>query len=212
MSTSSRTRYSRLVTVEEIGEIGTFEVGAWAVFCFRRPDERTQTNCLNLCATMMSYYLHCEICVFNKDMTDTRSLEVTSETGRVVLGRRRYVRQNGVSPWNFVWAPLDPIHQRDMQTCLASLSGDDAKLFSSNRIFCFHLMSCCSITTTTCSETTMEVLHRVWGFQVPEIRFYSPDDVFKFVTLPQNRALLRVDDARAGKAPDYELRQTTTQQ
>lgn len=181
-----------------------FVVGAYGVFCFRRPDMRTQTNCLNVCATCTTFYLHCEICLVSADGKDMRSLVITSETRRVTFRRIPYLRnrQNARDqmPWTFVWFRLDDIRRARMQQCVNALAGANSKTFSPWRIFCFHCAACCAPETTTCSETTMEVIRNVWSQHIPGIQFYSPDDVFRYIR--EHADELGVDDSVAPNVPD----------
>ena len=195
----ARKQYARVPT-DAPAEEPPFEVGQWAVFCFRRPDDRTQSNCLNLCATMLTFYLHCEICVLNRDNTDARTLFITSESGRVTFARVRYVRADAPTPWLFLWARLSDGQRANMQICMESMSGDAAKVFSPWRIFCFHCACCFGAATTTCSETTMEVIDRIWHLRPVDAKFYSPDNVYAFVN--RHRAELGIVEQMTGRAPD----------
>lgn len=200
----SRKQYARLPTAEPPrateAEAAPFKVGSYVAFAWRGPCGHTQENCLNVCATMLTHWLHCEICILNEDNTDSRTLYITSESQRVRFAHVTYMRSDAPPPWLFIWVRLTDTQRVQMQVCVESMTGDDAKVFSSWRIFCFHLACCCAGDTTTCSEMVMEVIWRIWKLRPLNAKFYSPDNVRDFVM--QHRAQLGVVEALTNVAPE----------
>ena len=202
-----RGRYSRVPTSEAKDEGGGggssgFKVGYYVVFCFRQPDDRTQRNLLNTLATMTSFYIHCEVCVLNEEMTETRTLYITNQSEVVTFAHVDYARKDAPVPWVFVWCRLTEVQRNKMAAALLQLSGDHAKHFSTTRIYFFHCVACCCHSeTTTCSETTMTLIERVWDVIPGSVRFYSPDDVYKYVR--ENAAKLGVYEPMANRIPDH---------
>ena len=118
-----RGRYSRVPTSEAKDEGGGggssgFKVGYYVVFCFRQPDDRTQRNLLNTLATMTSFYIHCEVCVLNEEMTETRTLYITNQSEVVTFAHVDYARKDAPVPWVFVWCRLTEVQRNKMAAAL----------------------------------------------------------------------------------------------
>jgi hypothetical protein len=177
-----------------------FEPGYVVVFCFRRPCEKTNRNCLNKFALMASNYIHVEVCIYNREGNMTRSLFITEQTKTVKFATNEL---NDIDPktgsrlWDFIWVRLDNEDQvSKMKRSIYQLVGlYRPQRFSSCNIYCFYcfampcLPCCCCVgkrpKTTTCTRTTMEFIRDVWrdkNFTISRNLFsYTPDDVYEFI-------------------------------
>lgn len=160
-----------------------FVMGHLVCFCFRRPDPFTMSKILNGVTSCLSYYIHCDVCVVSADRTQTRTLYISADSGRVVFEPRVY--RDGM--WSFLWCRLTNERRAGLQRVIAEILAEP-RVFSRWNIFCFPLfaMPCyCQCThpprTRTCTEMTMEVIWRTWGLPIAAPFSYTPEDVYQFV-------------------------------
>jgi hypothetical protein len=178
----------------------------YVCFCFRRPDAFIMESCLNIAASLSSFYVHVEACIVDPLGGGIRSLYITKKTRVVEFDVRMY----DSNVWTFVWVKLSQRQRRLLREGVDRIMNHEhQRKFSSWNIFLFHCfaMSCCfsfrEPRTRTCTEMTVEIIKPLCP-NTPSIAnpfTYTPDDVFRLLQDMANKKKIVIDSAKENTSP-----------
>ena len=175
-------------------------------FCFRKPDSYTMESCLNIAASLSSYYIHVEVCVVDPLGKRTRSLYISRETRVVEFKERAYHGER----WEFIWVQMNKQQKKALSEAIKHIMTDEhSRVFSVWNIYLFHLFAMpCYVgmgepRTRTCTEMTIEILKQLCPntYTIGSSFAYTPEDVYRLLKELARKKRLKIDNDRTNQNP-----------